>query len=161
MGLANFHFGWWCNLPPITFSAAECASRVIANWPANHPGSGTAYFRWTWAQIEPVRGAIDFAMIDAAIESANALDETLGFRVVTIDDDGLGVPDWLCGSYAARARGWRGRGDATGRTTATRPTRARAVVAALAARYDGHPAVDHVQHRRRRLLGRVEHGVPH
>ena len=29
--------------------------RVRAHWPENHPDSGTAYFRWTWAEIEPGR----------------------------------------------------------------------------------------------------------
>ena len=35
MGVANFHFGWWCNLPPVTYSAEECAERVREQWPDN------------------------------------------------------------------------------------------------------------------------------
>src|SRR3970040_2228282 len=70
MGFADFHFGWVCNLPPISFTPEECAARDQDSWPANYPDSAVAYFRWTWKDLEPVRGEIDFAMIDTAIQSA-------------------------------------------------------------------------------------------
>ncbi|MGB9339854.1 MAG: hypothetical protein WCB63_11475, partial [Polyangiales bacterium] len=73
MGFASFHFGWWCNLPPITYPPEHCADRVRKQWPENYPESGTAYFRWHWRDLEPKRGEIDFAMIDRAIQSANEL----------------------------------------------------------------------------------------
>ena len=84
MGFASFHFGWWCNLPPITYSAKECAARVRKQWPERYPNSGTAYFRWHWRDLEPKPGEIDFAMIDRAIQSANELGMTLSFRDVLI-----------------------------------------------------------------------------
>jgi len=145
MGLANFHFGWWCNLPPVDFTPEECAPRVLDNWPANHPDCGTAYFRWNWRELEPVQGQIDFAMIDTAIQSANVLGETLSFRVMTIADDSIGIPDWLQsmtpGEELASAGGttyWPDYRDATFQSEHAR------FVAELAARYDGHPGVDHI-----------------
>lgn len=92
MGVANFHFGWWCDLPPVTFSAEACAERVLEHWPENYPDAGTAYFRWTWAQLEPQPGQLDLAMIDATLQGANALNETLGIRVYAIDEGGWAFP---------------------------------------------------------------------
>ena len=147
MGFANFHFGWWCNLPPITFTPEECAPRVLSHWPENYPGAGTAYFRWHWKDLEPVRGQIDFDLIDTTIQSANVLGETLSFRVMTIDDgDGVGVPEWLRQApynvpdvlpddpdiY------WPDYRHATFQAEHQR------FVQALGARYNDHPGVDHV-----------------
>ena len=145
MGLANFHFGWMCNLPPIDFTAEECATRTRNSWPENHPDCGTAYFRWNWRELEPVQGEIDFALIDRAIESANALHETLGFRVMTIAEDSIGIPDWLrsrsAGQELPSAGGttyWPDYRDATFQSEHAR------FVAELAQRYDGHPGVDSI-----------------
>ena len=145
MGLANFHFGWWCNLPPVDFTAEECRGRVRDNWPENHPDCGTAYFRWTWADLEPTRGEIDFELVDRTIESANALNETLGFRVMTILEGDVGIPGWLqeitTGEYRDGDGGatyWPDYRDATFQAEHAR------FVAALADRYDGHPGVDHI-----------------
>jgi hypothetical protein len=148
MGLADFHFGWWCNLPPLTYSPEECSERVLAHWPENHPGSATAYFRWTWREIEPVRGEIDFEMIDTAIRSANALGSTLAFRIMTVDEAGLGVPDWLLEPPYSATGAWRSAGSGSlwwpdYRDAAFQAEHQR-LVEALAGRYDGHPAVDHV-----------------
>lgn len=148
MGFASFHFGWWCNLPPITYSAKECAARVRKQWPERYPNSGTAYFRWHWRDLEPKPGEIDFAMIDRAIQSANELGMTLSFRVMTVADGGSGVPDWLTGApYNASGQWLPGDGgkifwpdyrDATFQREHAR------LISALGARYNGHPAVDHV-----------------
>ena len=145
MGLANFHFGWWCNLPPIDFSAEECATRARDHWPENHPDCGTAYFRWTWADLEPAQGEIAFDLIDRTIESANALGETLGFRVMTILEGSAGIPDWLRDTSAGQERDasegptyWPDYRDATFQAEHAR------FAAALAERYDGHPGVDHI-----------------
>lgn len=145
MGFASFHFGWWCNLPPITYPPKTCAERVVKQWPANYPKSGTAYFRWHWRDLEPQRGDIDFDMIDAAIQSANALGMTLGFRVMTVAEGKSGIPDWLTKDVAGE---WREGGG--GRTfwpdyrDATLQREHARLIAALGKRYDGHPAVDHV-----------------
>lgn len=144
MGFADFHFGWLCNLPPVTFTPEECAARARANRPANYPETAVAYFRWTWKDLEPVRGELDFAMIDAALQSANLLGETLGFRVMTIEEGAAGIPDWL------RQPPYGVPGPTVGGTfwpdsrDPTYQAEHRRFLAALGARYDGHPAVDHV-----------------
>jgi len=148
MGFADFHFGWWCNLPPVTYTPEECATRALDNWPENYPRAGTAYFRWHWRDIEPTREQIDFDMIDTAIQSANALGETLSFRIMMIDEGAAGIPDWLMsapysvtGSWLAGDGGstfWPDVRDATFQAEHAR------LVNALADRYDGHPGVDHV-----------------
>jgi hypothetical protein len=148
MGFASFHFGWWCNLPPITFSPEECAKRVVEHWPQNYPKSGTAYFRWYWRDIEPKRGEIDFAMIDTAIRSANKLGMTLGFRVMTVAEVKSGLPDWLLAAPYEVAGQWRdGEGGKTFWPDYRDPTLQREharLISALGKRYDGHPAVDHI-----------------
>ncbi len=144
MGFADFHFGWWCNLPPVTFTPEECAARVEQNWPENHPDAGTAYFRWSWADLEPVRDQIDTAMIDTTILSANALGETLGFRVMAISEGGVGVPQWLTEPPYGIAGEWI---DGTFWPDVRDPTflaEHERFVAALGDRYDGHPGLDHV-----------------
>ena len=148
MGFASFHFGWWCNLPPITYPPKKCAERVLANWPKNYPKSGTAYFRWHWSEIEPERGKIDFEMIDNAIQSANALGMTLGFRVMTVAEGKSGLPDWLTGPPYEVAGQWRAGG--AGKTfwpdyrDGTLQREHARLIGALGNRYNGHPAVDHV-----------------
>ena len=148
MGFAAFHFGWWCNLPPITYPPKECAKRVRQHWPERYPNAGTAYFRWHWQEIEPERGRIDFEMIDAAIQSANELGMTLGFRVMTVAEGKSGLPDWLMEGPEGVSGKWiDGGGGKTFwpdyRDAKFQREHAR-LIDALAKRYDGHPAVDHV-----------------
>jgi hypothetical protein len=148
MGFASFHFGWWCNLPPITFPPRECAKRVLEHWPPNYPKSGTAYFRWYWRELEPKRGEIDFDMIDAAIQSANELGMTLAFRVMTVKDSDSGLPDWLLAPPYEVAGEWHEAGAGRVfwpdyRDPKLQREHAR-LISALGERYDGHPAVDHV-----------------
>jgi hypothetical protein len=148
MGFADFHFGWWCNLPPVTFTPEECAPRVEEHWPENYPDSATAYFRWHWKDLEPVRGEIDFEMIDTAMQSANVLGETLSFRVMTIDEGDAGVPGWLTAAPYDVPGEWipAGGGDTFWpdyRSDVFLGEHER-FVSALGERYDGHPALDHV-----------------
>ncbi|MCP4896794.1 MAG: DUF4832 domain-containing protein [bacterium] len=148
MGFANFHFGWWCNLPPVTFPPQVCADRVFEHWPENYPPSAVAYFRWSWKEIEPVRGEIDFEMIDTAIQSANLMSETLGFRIMTIAEGDAGVPQWLLDPpYSIEGEWLPGSGGSTFwpdyRGAVFQAEHAR-LISALGSRYNGHPAVDHV-----------------
>ncbi len=144
IGFADFQFGWWCNLPPITFTPEECADRVRAHWPENHPDSGTAYFRWTWAEIEPARGLLNFEMIDNAMQTAALLGQSLSFRIITVQEGGRGVPDWLAEAPYSAAEldvdglKWPDYRDETFQAEHQR------MVAALAGRYGGHPSLDHV-----------------
>ena len=148
IGFASFHFGWWCDLPPITYTAAECAKRVAKNWPENYPKAGTAYFRWHWRDLEPTRGKIRFDLIDRTLQSANAAGMTLGFRVMTIKEGKVGVPDWLLkapysvkGSYLPGTSGSTHWPDYRDKTYQREHAR---LLTALGKRYDGHPALDHV-----------------
>ncbi|MFW2388680.1 MAG: DUF4832 domain-containing protein [Polyangiales bacterium] len=148
MGFTSFHFGWWCNLPPITYPPKECAKRVRQHWPENYPAAGTAYFRWHWRDIEPERGQFAFDMIDAAIQSANQLGMTLSFRVMTVAEGKSGLPDWLMNAPHKVSGDWRpGDGGKTFwpdyRDPKYQSEHAR-MIAALGNRYNGHPAVDHV-----------------
>lgn len=144
MGFADFHFGWWCNLPPVTFTPEECAQRVEENWPENYPDAGTSYFRWHWSDLEPQREQIDTAMIDATLQSSNALGETLGFRVMVIDEGGMGVPQWLTEEPYNIAGEWI---DGLFWPDVRDPTfqaEHQRFIGALGERYDAHPALDHV-----------------
>jgi len=150
MGFANFHFGWWCNLPPITFTAAECAERVRKHWPENYPDAGTSYFRWQWKAIEPERGKIDFDMIDMAIQSSNALGETFSFRIMLLEEGTHGVPEWLTKApYNIKGEMLTSR-DTSAKTfwpdyrDPTFQAEHKRMVEALADRYNDHPGVDHV-----------------
>ncbi len=144
MGFTDFHFSWWCNLPPVTFTPEECAPRVESHWPENYPDSATAYFRWHWRDLEPVRGEIDFEMIDVAIQSANVLGETLSFRVMTISEGEAGVPGWLMADpYSVPGEWIDGTFWPDYRSTVFLDEHAR-FIEALGERYDGHPALDHV-----------------
>ncbi len=148
IGFASFHFGWWCNLPPITFTAAECAKRIKKHWPENYPQAGTAYFRWHWRDLEPARGKIRFDLIDRTLQSANAAGMTLGFRVMTVKDGKAGVPDWLLkppysakGTYRPGSAGPTHWPDYRDKTYLAEHAR---FLSALGKRYDAHPALDHV-----------------
>lgn len=142
MGVADFHFGWWCNLPPVTYDAETCATRGLDHWPENYPRAGTAYFRWYWKDLEPVRGQLNTDLIDTTILSAHAAGETLGFRVMVIDDSGggsTGLPDWLTvDGETIDGIFWPDIRDTTFQSELQR------FVQLLGARYNNHPGVDHV-----------------
>jgi hypothetical protein len=76
MGFADFHFGF--DHPP---SADD------------YPSSTVAYFRWSWADLEPAEGAYNFDLVDRVIEKARAKGETLAFRIMT--EYRKGSPQWL------------------------------------------------------------------
>jgi hypothetical protein len=76
MGFADFHFGF--GHPP----------------PADHyPRSTVAYFRWSWADLEPAEGQYAFEFVDRIIEQAKAKGERLAFRIVAEYEQGS--PRWL------------------------------------------------------------------
>jgi hypothetical protein len=144
MGLADFHFGWWCNLPPVTFPPEQCADRAASHLPAGYVQPGTAYFRWLWKDIEPVRGAIDFAMIDNAIQSASLLGETLGFRIEAVAEGATGIPDWMMQPPYCVYGEWRDGTFLPDYRDEVFQTELQRLMNALGARYNGHPGVDHV-----------------
>jgi hypothetical protein len=76
MGFADFHFGF--GHPPSV---------------SQYPRSTVAYFRWSWADLEPAEGAYNFTLVDRVIDQAKAKGETLAFRVMT--EYQSGSPQWL------------------------------------------------------------------
>src|SRR5262245_47847755 len=56
MGFADFHFGQFGH--PMTRE--------------EYPRSTVAYFRWSWAALEPAEGEYNFALVDHVIEQARA-----------------------------------------------------------------------------------------
>jgi hypothetical protein len=144
MGFADFHFGWWCNLPPISFTPEECAPRVTSHWPDRYPEAAVAYFRWHWKDLEPVRGEIAFDLIDATIQSANLLGETLSFRVMTIAEGDVGIPQWLREPpYNVPGQWLSGTFWPDYRNQVLQAEHER-FVQALGDRYNDHPAMDHI-----------------
>jgi hypothetical protein len=73
MGFADFHG----NAPPLD----------------EHPTPTVAYYRWTWAELEPVEGQFEFDLVDGVIDDAKAKGETLAFRIMTVWQDSS--PQWL------------------------------------------------------------------
>jgi len=76
MGFADFGFGYG-NPPP----------------PEQIPRQTVAYFRWSWADLEPVEGEYNFALVDRVIEQARAKGESLAFRIDV--ESKAGSPQWL------------------------------------------------------------------
>lgn len=85
--LANPGIGWE------TFNRPAAEDR---NLPDGIP-STIHYTRWGWSQLEPAPGAIDEAMIDAAIASSTACGQQLAFRVKCCSPRGDhgDLPAWL------------------------------------------------------------------
>ncbi|HEU4686612.1 MAG TPA: DUF4832 domain-containing protein [Nitrospira sp.] len=82
MGFADFHFGF--DHPP----GAE-----------EYPKATVAYFRWSWADLEPQEGAYNFDLVDRVISEAKSKGETLAFRIMT--EYRKGSPQWLLGKGVA------------------------------------------------------------
>jgi hypothetical protein len=76
MGFADFHFGFGHSL------ARE-----------EYPRTTVAYFRWSWADLEPVEGEYNFGLVDHVIEQAKAKGESLAFRIMVEYEKG--TPQWL------------------------------------------------------------------
>lgn len=139
VGFADFHMGWHCESPDRT--AEQCADLRDRNWPKNYPATAVTYFRWHWDQLEPKRGMIDFDYIDQRIQASNLTGQTLSFRVMAIRSGGAGIPRWLRDEVAGvevDETFWPDYRDPVFQREHRR------FVSALADRYDGHPAVDHV-----------------
>jgi len=142
--LANPGIGWE------TFERFADEDPNLAGLP-----SGVAYFRFYWREIEPVEGEIYFARFDECLDRARKAGQTFAFRVMCAGtgEDYLEVPYWL------KAGGCRGfeydyDGDDEGAPgakhwvpdmTDERFLKAHLrLIRELGKRYDGDPAVDHV-----------------
>jgi hypothetical protein len=139
MGFADFHMGWHCESP--TMTADQCAQMNERNWPKNYPATAVTYFRWFWDELSPQPGVINFDYIDQRIRASNLTGQTLAFRVMAIREGGVGIPSWLRAKVAGVEVGgtfWPDYRDPVFQREHRR------FVQALAQRYNGHPAVDHI-----------------
>ena len=57
--------------------------------------SGSAYFRFTWKDLEPTDGDIEIDRLGSTLERAREAGQTLMFRVMTAGSDDGYAPDWL------------------------------------------------------------------
>ncbi|MDP3498921.1 MAG: hypothetical protein Q8S33_01260 [Myxococcales bacterium] len=110
------------------------------------PRARVAYERFYWSEFEPRPGEPRFDLVDASLEQAHAQGQTWAFRVMPEGDGPQRVPAWLAesagGSWGSRNGGPRAFSpdyDAPAFLEAVERT-----VAALGARYDGDPRLDHV-----------------
>src|SRR5215213_1499453 len=76
IGFADFHFGF---------------GRSITR--EEYPPSSVAYFRWSWADLEPFEGEYNFGLVDEIIQQGKAKNETLAFRIMSHYKNG--PPQWL------------------------------------------------------------------
>ena len=139
MGFADFHMGWHCEAAEATLE--HCVELQRKNWPQNYPDTAVTYFRWHWDQLEPKRGEINFDYIDRRIRASNLTGQTLSFRVMAIREGGVGIPAWLrkeVQGVEVDGTFWPDYRDAVFQREHRR------FVKALADRYNGHPAVDHI-----------------
>ncbi len=124
MGIADFHLGF--DHPP----------RI----PEEYPRSTVAYFRWSWADLEPEEGRYAFDFVDGIIAQAKAKGETLAFRIVTEFEKGS--PEWLFRKGVARFQ----------ETDGVFPDYNNPIfleyhdrlIQAFGGRYDGSPDIDHI-----------------
>ncbi|MFM5116073.1 DUF4832 domain-containing protein [Aeromonas hydrophila] len=113
-----------------------------------HPTTTVDYFRFYWSELEPAEGQYNFALIDAAI--AQAQHETprqmVALRVMTLDEpfSGSKIPGWLID------KGIRGEWVNDHQTFVPDYgdplfiERSKRLFQALGARYDGNPALSHI-----------------
>jgi len=76
MGFVDFHFGFG-HPPPHE----------------DIPRQTVAYFRWSWADLEPVEGEYNFSLVDRVIEQAKSKGESLAFRIMV--EYKAGSPQWM------------------------------------------------------------------
>lgn len=124
MGIADFHFGF--EQPPKV--------------PDEYPRSTVAYFRWSWADLEPVEGQYAFDLVDGIIAQAKAKGETLAFRIMTEYEKGS--PGWLLDKGVKALKETDGTfPDYNDPTFLAHHDK---LVQAFGSRYDGAPEIDHV-----------------
>jgi hypothetical protein len=110
----------------------------------NYPATSLAYFRIYWRFIEPTQGKYDWGLIDKALETAAARDQTLLLRIAPYgtgaDND---VPDW----YRALVGPEQKQPEPKWRTNPEDPRYVEhfgRMVRDLGARYDGHPMLESI-----------------
>jgi hypothetical protein len=123
MGLADFHFGF--GHPPPT---------------DQYPRQTVAYFRWSWADLEPEEGQYAFDFVDRIISQAKAKGETLAFRIMT--EYKAGSPEWLLQKGVGSVK--VGGGAFPDYNNPIFLMYHEKLIKALGERYAGSPDIDHV-----------------
>jgi len=94
--LSNPGMGWQ------TFHHVASNDPSLAGLP-----SGSAYYRWTWKNLEPTQGSYNIALVKNTLSAARAAGQTLMFRVMTAGSDQAYAPSWLksagCKMFAYQA----------------------------------------------------------
>ncbi len=120
---------------------------------AHYPECSIAYFRWYWDVLEPEEGKVNFALIDSVLALCHAHGQRLAFRVMCQNGHEMAdksvtvkyeVPLWYVHSGA---KGWLYPDKQHWQPDYDDPLfleKHGNLIRALAARYDGHPDLDHV-----------------
>ena len=124
MGFADFHFGQFGH--PMTRE--------------EYPRSTVAYFRWSWAELEPVEGEYNFSLADRVIEQAKAKGESLAFRIMVEYE--AGSPQWLLDKGVASVP--VGGGTFPDSNNPIFLDYHERLLKAFGARYAGSPDIDHI-----------------
>ena len=123
MGFADFHFGF---------------GRSMTR--EEYPPSSVAYFRWSWADLEPSEGEYNFDLVDQVIEQAKGKNETLAFRIMSHYRNG--PPQWLLEKGVAFVEEASGKfPDYNDPTFLTYHER---LIQAFGRRYADSPDIDHI-----------------
>ena len=119
----------------------------------DHPECSIAYFRWYWDVLEPEEGRINSAMIDSILAICRERDQKLAFRVMCQNGHEMAdksvaerweVPEWFKNSGAGGCTYENGRSWQPDYDDPIFLEKHGNLIRALAARYDGHPDLDHV-----------------
>ena len=136
--LANPGMGWE------TFHRLADSDAALDGLP-----SSTAYFRWYWDQIEPVKDEINWNLVDTTLAKCRESGQKLAFRIMVY---GTGrnynfSPDWLQEEGYAGFEYSHGDGQKHWGPDLDDPDvlgRQLKLIRAFGERYDGHPDVAHV-----------------
>ena len=99
-----------------------------------------AYFRWSWADLEPEEGRYAFDFVDRIISQAKAKGETLAFRIMT--EYKAGSPEWLLQKGVGSVK--VGGGVFPDYNNPTFLQYHEKLIKAFGERYAGSPDIDHV-----------------
>lgn len=131
----------------------------------NYPRSSIAYFRLYWDQMEPEEGVYRWDIIDDIIAKARAAEQDVALRFSTMNGDAASsgkrrgfvehnyrVPEWFRNSGAGGMDFYAKGSDNTNATPVWEPDYGDPIylekhgqfITELGQRYDGHPALDHM-----------------
>ncbi len=107
-----------------------------------HPATTIAYYRWYWDQIETADGVYNFEVIDQAIAAAERCGQKFSFRIMCADNSYNPVPTCLQSRIPGNLH--RDGGFVPDFNSEAFLEYSLRLVQALGQRYDGNPAIDHV-----------------